>query len=423
MKFLHTLGLIAAFVLSMTVSMAQARTDVDGFKGMRWGSPLSELQRTKKLVLTKESDASGESLYALQNESLRFGKATLTGISCSFNQDRLQGVILLFAGANNFAAVKTEATARFGESRKIEQKGEEMYTWAGEITSTVLSYNRGSQSGFLFMKPKKPLPKVKVQAKSPAKPQPPAKPTPPAVHPLDSMETALDRAPMPEQPGTVQGLPAASPAPVPATTSSSSPLPTPAPQSPRQQALAVEDVNPEVQGLIDRDQALTRLCWDTVGPSADDACLQMRTNAQRLQELGWCMKPDDAGGAAAGVVWQRCGSASQVATTPPPPPTQPAGQINREAVCRTVGELFTKAAWMRDDGATPVATEEELLRSENSRGGQVGIERIRETVELIYFDPDYAGMRGSEITHRVEDDCLSGFGPYNQPLFQVPRAR
>ena len=80
------------------------------------------LQQHKKLVLTKENDGSGGSLYALQNENLRFGKGTLSGIHCSFVQGRLQGVILLYSGSENYQAVKAEAINRYGQPIQVEQK-------------------------------------------------------------------------------------------------------------------------------------------------------------------------------------------------------------------------------------------------------------------------------------------------------------
>jgi hypothetical protein len=420
MKSLPFLLFVLTLLLIVNATAAPARPDIDGFQGMRWGSTLSDLQRTKKLVLTKESDAKGESLYALQGAPLRFGKATLTGIHCSFFQERLGGVILLFAGAKNFAAVKTEAMSRFGESTKIEQKGEEMYTWTGDITSIVLSYNRGAASGFLFLKPKKPLPPIKGQQAKQSKTPTPKAPERTSAATASDGETALDRASLPEPPGGMQGSPSGAGTSTPGTVTGSGPIPPSpsAPQLPGAVSTPTESVSPEVQRLIDRDRELTRLCWDTVGPAADDACREMRTNAQRLQEMGWCMRPDDGAGKGAGVVWLRCISAPAVAPTAPP--TAATGQTNREALCRTVGELFSTAAWMRDDGATPQATEDELVRSVSGRGGQLGIERIRETVELVYFDPDYSGVRGTQIAQQVEDDCLSGFGPYNQPLSPQP---
>jgi len=402
------------FLLLTLMLPTLVRADVDGFKGMRWGSSLPDLLVTKKLVLTKDGGAKGSSLYSLENEELRYGKATLTGIHCSFTQERFNGVILLFKGAKNFAAMKTEAFAKFGESQKIEQGNEEIYNWVGKITNSVLSYNRSTQSGFLFMKPKKMPPPVKIadkrkttspvdQGTAPGRAVPPKIAAPPSkTSPVD-METALDRAP---------------------------PVPQEAPAG---------AISLEAQGLIDRDQALTRLCWDTVGPAADAACVQMRENIERLRGMGWCMAPGEPGRSGTEVVWQRCGS--QGTATPPPPPQatsqapfQPMPQMPPEAIppaipqavplvgaeknqqCRQIGELFAAAAQMRDNGVEPQAAEEELVWRANSQAPEITIERIRETVELVYFDSVYAQTWGEQLAQQVSDRCLSGRGPFGQPL-------
>ena len=380
--------------------------DMNGFKGMCWGSSLADLQQTKKLVLTKEGGKSDASLYALENEELRFGKATLTGIHCSFVKDRLQGVILLFAGAKNFAAVKAEAMARFGETAKFEQGGEEMYNWSGSITNSVLSYNKKSQSGFLFLKAKKMPPPVKTARKPPTRENTPSvgavdktEPTksaspPRAADPAD-METALDRADsLPLQPA---GFP------------------------------------PEIQAMIERDQALTHLCWETVGPAADTACEQMRENIERLKTMGLCIVPGVTGPTGTEVVWQRCGPpqtatpasssvepASSSAQTGAGTVAVPHGMVqmdeDKNRRCRLIGELFAAAAEMRDGGVEPPVAEDELVWRVSSHTPEITLERLRETVELVYFDQEYNQERGEALIRRVSDRCLSGRGPYLHPL-------
>lgn len=405
-------------LILLPAPLLAAKADIDGFKGMRWGSYLTDLQQTKKLVLTKEGGKSGSALYALENEELRFGKATLTGIHCSFTKERLHGVILLFNGSKNFAAMKAEALAKFGESTKVELSGEEMYNWAGTITNTVLSYNQKSQSGFLFMKPKKmpPPPKGAEKRKTAA--------------PVNQ-NTVLDKAPTSPSPET---RPTTSPADFETALDNAPPL--------SQQAVA-EAFTPEIQGLIDRDQALTQLCWETVGPAADAACVQMRENIERLQAMGLCVVPGTSGKSGIEVVWRRCGPA---VTAAPPVTPQVAPQMTPQIVpqttpqmaggtaapafppavpqlsdekyqrCRRIGELFATAAQLRDNGVEPLGAEEELVWRVTSDTPEITIERIRETVELVYFDREYAQMSGEPLIQRVSDLCLSGRGPYGQPL-------
>jgi hypothetical protein len=419
-----SIAALCSLLLCLYLATAQARTDMDGFQGMRWGSSLGDLQRTKKLILTKENDGSGGSLYALQNESLRFGKATLTGIHCSFVQERLQGVILLFAGAGNYGAVKTEATTRYGQPIKVDQDGGEMFTWPGETTSIVLSYTNNAQSGFLFLKPKneKKIPPAaggKKPAPSIVQPTPPPPPVPSGPDELD----LFDQASVPQNITIQPSSPETSGSVAPEKLAGHGDNAHPVPASP-QESTSIDLISEEVQGLIDRDQALTRLCWDTVGPTADQACEEMKANVQQLQRLGWCMKPGEAQDGLQ-VVWFRCNDGQMPATSQPPsfaepgsPPTITPDQNPKTGPCRLAGELFAAAADMRERGVTPLAAEEALLQRQSGRTTQLGIEHIRETVELVYFDQEFRTMPANQLAFRVEEQCMAGQGPYIQPLPQ-----
>lgn len=348
---------LAMFLSLLLVS--PVRADIDGFKEMKWGSALSEIQRTRKLVLTNENGPNGSSLYSLGDEDLRFGGAVLTGIHCSFSQDRLQGVILLFQGVKEFAAMRTEAFSQFGETKRYDQDGDELYNWVGELTSIVLSFNRDSQAGILFLKSKKTFEPLKINEIEHA-----GKET--------DQETALDLAP---------------------------------PVVMREKQVP-EVIAPEIQKLIDRDQELTRLCWGTVGPQAEAACDQMREGVERLKDLGMCMKPSEPGRAEPETHWYRC---------EPQTVDRPADD-DKEDLCSLVEELFSSAAGMRDDGASPQTAEEELLRQWTGRAPEISTERIRETVELVYFDPDFAFAGDGQLQDRIHDSCLNGKGPYAHPL-------
>lgn len=425
---LHIMLLLRISLVAVLITLALAppvcAADIDSFRGMRWGSTLADLQQTKKLLLTKEGGKKSASLYAMEGEDLRYGKAVLDGIHCSFAQDRLVGVILLFGGAKNFAAVKAEAFARFGQTQEIDQKTEVLYNWSGKITNSILSYNKGSQSGFLFIKVKKmPPPAQRPSHKKPvASPAPSAAPhraplleaspfepasTKPTISPVD-METALDRAP------------------------------PPAPPAPSAQE--VNGISAEIQALIHKDQVLTQVCWESNGPAADAACVQMQETLKQLNALGLCIKADAAGQTGTEVVWYRCNRPDAATSPPEAAPTrlqQENTQINTQIQplqtetaaatapspdaiksqrCHQLGELFAAAAQMRDMGVEPQRVEEELLGLVSSQAQEMTIERIRETVELVYFDQEYNHSSGQPLVAQVSNRCLDGNGPFAHPF-------
>lgn len=402
--------MLAFFMPASGVNSAE----VNGFKGMRWGSRLADLQETKPLVLTKDGGKDGTSLYILQNDDLRYGKAVLTGIHYSFTKERLQGVMLLFSGSKNFTAVKNEAFSRFGKTTQVGQGKEELYNWPGKTTNMLLSYNQSNQSGFLFMKVKKMPPAVKVAAPpkpavAPAQPERPdqtavAGQTEQTPSSPDEFETALDRAPPPSQPNTATG-----------------------------------GFPPEILAMIQQDQTLTQLCWETSGPEADAACVKMRENIDQLNAYGLCMRPDASGQSGTEVIWYSCADSSTsrvqqptASATSSQPDNEPARETATTAVptdtaqapvdgskarrCRLIGELFATAARMRDTGVKPPAVEEELAWRVSSEIPEITIERVRETVELVYFDQKYNHLSGEPLIEQVYDQCISGNGPYLQPL-------
>lgn len=486
---------IVVFVCLLLLSLGNvqaASPDASGYAGMRWGSSLDSLQGSKKLVLTKANDGLGGSLYALQNEKMHYGKGSLSGIQCSFQKERLQGVILLFAGAKNYDAVKAEATARYGQPIKVSQADGDMYTWPGKNTSIVLSYAPKGKSGFLFLKAKK-MPAGAVTAKNTTKKESPKKAetnkktvtkTPAAaIKPTPQQDTAAQQQPQaaPQVP-TAQGEqqdvnimdqasqgygndnqapagdtaqnngnygPSAGAAAVDGNAGNTAQAP--------QQANAGQAVNPEDQGLIDRDQALTRLCWNTVGPAADQSCAEMQENSRMLQQRGWCMKPGNNEDGLE-VRWFRCNQGNNTSapvvsaspdaapapdytpnnannpytnnapnaggnvqttpnaqTTAPAQQQQPAPAANTN-ICSLVSSLFSTAVTQRDQGASPQDAENALVQSQLGQPRQLDIQYIRETVELVYFDDRYRTLPPQQLLQQVGYQCSSGQGPYIKPL-------
>ena len=147
----------------------------------------------------------------------------------------------------------------------------------------------------------------------------------------------------------------------------------------------VPGVSAEVQDAIDRDQALTRVCWESVGQIGDQACTEVQQNLERLHELGWCREPgSDADGLQ--VSWVRCRNRETMEKT-----TDQAKQSAAEvptagnlepSICSLVIELFATAADLREKGETPIAVEKALLLRQEGRKVSLRIEQIRETVEL-----------------------------------------
>lgn len=371
---LQTGYVITLLIFNLVIAHA---ADLDSFRNMKWGANLDELQKNKKLTLVKENGADGSSLYSMDNEKLLFGSGALTAIHCSFAQKRLQGVILLFQGSKNFTAIKAEAAKQFGKGTTYTQKDEEMLNWTGEKTNTVLSYNRKTQAGFIFMKAKRLPAATKTQEPKKSKEQI-------EKENLDAFDKASESAPIPDKPVS---------------------RPEPAPP-----ATYPDGITPEIQSLIDRNQALTRLCWGTVGPTAERACSQMHDSVDQLKAMGMCMYPADQGQE---LVWTPC---RPQATAPMPSQATP-----KEELCQRISDMFMTTAELRDHDTPPQAAERELAWYDAPSTPEITPDVIRDTVAMVYYDARYAGSWGETLRSQVYDACMSGRGPYAYPLGDMPR--
>jgi len=213
----------------------------------------------------------------------------------------------------------------------------------------VLSYNKESQAGLLFLK-------QRDSQEQPQTPQVAATPSPPAPE--------LGKAPVPQQ-----------------------------------NEPPSEIFSPEIQRRIAIDLELTRLCWDGVGREADTACRHMRDNVQILTEMGMCMTPRDPNVPGPDILWSRC---------QPRAATKAVGDDkNRDAVCHLIAGMFESAAKLRNEGAPPETAEMVLTSYQIEWAPEITGERIRETVDLVYFNPDFANIWGRPLHKQMYNKCMT----------------
>lgn len=84
--------------------------------------------------------------------------------------------------------------------------------------------------------------------------------------------------------------------------------------------------------------------------------------------------------------------------------------------CIFKGTLFQQAASFRDYGVSP----KEALRTMGQRvsGGQFGLSMdfIKHSINLVYFDPDFAYAHGQALADQIRSACLRDWKPEFQPL-------
>jgi len=151
---------------------SKPRSELDGFRGIKWGAEVATLEGMEKLEQDKSPNRDIV-WYTRKGETLTFGKAKLENIFYSFWMGNFESVWMDFKGEENFQALKQEVFERFGkvlesgellkktekealmERSTMRQGEEEFYFWDGKQMEMWLSYSKNRQKGDLSINSKK----------------------------------------------------------------------------------------------------------------------------------------------------------------------------------------------------------------------------------------------------------------------------
>lgn len=134
--------LLAVILLLVLASLAAAnkpmKNSPDGFRGIKWGAPVSALGKTAQLV---EEDKMDETkFYQKTDEDLTLGGATLSRIAYVFWRGKFTSAIIKCDSASEFPALKSVAVARFGTPVKPNEFIER-YGWLDDNALVSLYQN------------------------------------------------------------------------------------------------------------------------------------------------------------------------------------------------------------------------------------------------------------------------------------------
>ncbi len=160
------------FVGCASTRYTKPRSELDGFRGVKWGSEITALGDMERVAQDKSTNKD-VAWYKRKGETLTFGKARLENIFYSFWMGDFESVWIDFKGEENFEALKQELFERFGkvlesgellkktekeapiERSTMRQGGEEFYFWDGKQMEMWLSYSKNRQKGTLSINSKK----------------------------------------------------------------------------------------------------------------------------------------------------------------------------------------------------------------------------------------------------------------------------
>jgi hypothetical protein len=136
---LKTVVAIFLFTVS-TVSLCIAG-DVDGFRGKKWGAPISEFYKTHQLELRQNDGMNKYVFYSIVGDTMKVRGVNVESIRYFFWKDKFAGVSIFANGETTFNSFKAMIDDRFGLGKSgIGQSSERVMTWDSETTQANLSY-------------------------------------------------------------------------------------------------------------------------------------------------------------------------------------------------------------------------------------------------------------------------------------------
>lgn len=144
MKIIHTL-LASLFILSLAApALCSDFVYVDhptSFRGMKWGTPLSELP---DMLAVKGNGF--EDTYYRANERKKFGDAEIVSVAYYFRKDKLYRVGVAFEGRANHFLIKERLLSMYGAGRGVGSR----YGWMWPDFSVEITYDDDADRGGLY---------------------------------------------------------------------------------------------------------------------------------------------------------------------------------------------------------------------------------------------------------------------------------
>lgn len=143
---------VVLVILFLTMLVTSSFSEEKGdFRGLKWGTSISEIQKVKKLQQIKdESLGNEEKIFIIKGDSLVIGSSKLEKIEYNFWKDKLFSVSIFTKGSSNFNNLKESAFTKFQEWQQRDRY-KEYWIHEGDPTIASISYNNISGEGYMFI--------------------------------------------------------------------------------------------------------------------------------------------------------------------------------------------------------------------------------------------------------------------------------
>ncbi len=138
MKKIVFVLLLILVLSSVSAANKAIKNSPDGFRGIKWGDPISALGKTDGSLY--EEPVFGFKYYSKADEDLSFGSAQLSSINYTFWKGQFISVGLRCKTPSDFPAMKAAAIEKFGKPVKPDNSIEK-YTWQDDNVLITLEQN------------------------------------------------------------------------------------------------------------------------------------------------------------------------------------------------------------------------------------------------------------------------------------------
>lgn len=134
---------LIAMILALAICTAASanksmKNSPDGFRGIKWGDPISALGKTAQMV--EENKVDETKFYIKTDEDLTLGGASLSAIAYVFWREQFATVMIRCKSPSEFEALKAVAVERFGTPVK-PNRFIESYGWLDDNAFVSVSQN------------------------------------------------------------------------------------------------------------------------------------------------------------------------------------------------------------------------------------------------------------------------------------------
>ena len=143
-------SLVVAVALFMVSS---ALAEIDGFRGLKWGTEFSTVESQMDYARTDPSYG-GIKFYQKVGDEMKIGGAQLQTLQYGFWQNKFCGVVITFEGYSNFTAVKDATFEKFGRGHQPNRYIQRYYWLNDPGASITIDYSEGLRRGRMYMSSK-----------------------------------------------------------------------------------------------------------------------------------------------------------------------------------------------------------------------------------------------------------------------------